>query len=160
MTITGLSRITQETGFSKEQGCMSSNHVRLSDLIPERKSPFDSDGGNDWFSWEKNSSRLPSLIWQAIYNWENNWTFFFSVVTWLFDVLLVVTILKVGSLFFRMRSDKLFGDDFRRLFTKLILRFSECRLNLQYSLRSCLLYCVYSAQEGLQNFLKMNSPCL
>ena len=49
LTITGPSKITQETaGFSKEHGCISSKQVRISDLIPERKSSFfDNDGEND-----------------------------------------------------------------------------------------------------------------
>ena len=57
LKISGPSRITQETAdFSKKkQGCIYYKHVRRSDLIPERKSSFfNNDGGNEWFSWEKN----------------------------------------------------------------------------------------------------------
>ena len=41
LTITDPSRITSEAaGFSIEQECISSKHVGISDLIPERKLPF------------------------------------------------------------------------------------------------------------------------
>ena len=97
----------------------------------------------------KKSSRWPSLIWQAIYSWENNCMFFFSFVTWLFDVIVVAVWLKIGSLW--MGSNKIFVDDFRRLFTKL-LNCSFPRVSIKFTAFTTFLFAIFACIQHNEVF--------
>ena len=59
-----------------------SRHFSKSDFTICGRSPnFEMEGGYAWFSWAKNSSRLPWRTWQEMCNWENREQFCFREVT-------------------------------------------------------------------------------
>ena len=63
LTTAGPSITMHSTGFTRE---VSSKEDKRSDLLSILNMPsLDKDGGNVWFSWLKNSSRLPSQTLQA-----------------------------------------------------------------------------------------------
>ena len=81
LTMAAPSRMTASVaGTSLDEGWTFSRHLSRSDLLPGLSVPFcDSEGENLWFSCEKNSSRLPFLVWQPIKSLENKEQFLFRV---------------------------------------------------------------------------------
>ena len=67
---------------------------------------FESAGGHGWFSYLKNSSRLPSLHWHAMYSREKRVQSSFSDATWAFslDWHFLPRVLSKGRLFFLIVS--------------------------------------------------------
>ena len=108
LTMTAPSRITTslEGAATLDSPCLS-RHSKRSDFLQDRSFPcWDNEGEHDWFSCWKNASKLPSLVWQAMNNLENNKQSFWRYATFSFAVECPLKdfILISGSLFFAIRS--------------------------------------------------------
>ena len=95
---------TSTSGGDKPLSCLKQGS--RSDFCPSLSFPIDAkDSGSDWFSCLKNFSRLPSLIWHAMYNRAKGLQSLFREEICVFILILSFGLPNTGSLFLEMVSE-------------------------------------------------------
>ena len=71
---------------------LDSRQYSKSDFTPTRSlPPVDRAGWTAWFSWENNSYRSPSLVWQEMYSLENSPQSLLRAASWFFCIDFIFT---------------------------------------------------------------------